>query len=119
MIDGNLQGKRSANGIFVNEKQRLSHELQSGDVITFGGKVKATYLTNNLPDNARPTPNKSSEPVREISKAKEQDLTSITSNELSELVQEFLFQLARFPQLLPHPVIDINVRIQVQLQSTF
>ena len=114
VIDGNLQGKRSANGIFVNEKQCLSHELQSGDVITFGGKVKATYLTNNLSNNGQPTPNKSSEPVREISKAKEQDLTSITSvNELSELGQEFLFQLARLPQLLPHPVIDINLKGEI------
>ena len=43
IIDGNLQGKRSTNGIVVNSKYCLSHELKHGDLIRFGGKCKASY----------------------------------------------------------------------------
>ncbi|MGI0480108.1 histidine kinase dimerization/phosphoacceptor domain -containing protein [Geminocystis sp. CENA526] len=37
IIDGNLKGKRSANGIFVDRKRCLSHELKSQDVVDLGG----------------------------------------------------------------------------------
>lgn len=37
VIDGNLKGKRSANGIFFDKKKCLSHEFKSGDVIYLGG----------------------------------------------------------------------------------
>jgi diguanylate cyclase (GGDEF)-like protein/PAS domain S-box-containing protein len=43
VIDGNLQGKRSTNGILINGKYSLSHELRSGDTIRFGSKAKASY----------------------------------------------------------------------------
>ncbi|MEA5535607.1 EAL domain-containing protein [Crocosphaera sp. XPORK-15E] len=43
IIDGNLQGKRSTNGIAVNGKYCLSHELKPGDLIRFGNKSQANY----------------------------------------------------------------------------
>lgn len=43
IIDGNLQGKRSTNGIIVNGKYCLSHELKDGDNIRFGGQSRASY----------------------------------------------------------------------------
>lgn len=45
IIDGDLKGNRSANGIFVNNGDKcLSHELKSGDIINIGsGNVKASY----------------------------------------------------------------------------
>jgi diguanylate cyclase (GGDEF)-like protein/PAS domain S-box-containing protein len=43
VIDGNLQGKKSTNGIMINGKYSLSHELRPGDTIRFGSKAKATY----------------------------------------------------------------------------
>ncbi|MBF2058112.1 MAG: EAL domain-containing protein [Cyanobacterium sp. T60_A2020_053] len=44
IIDGDLKGNRSANGIFVNGDKCLSHELKSGDIINIGsGGVKASY----------------------------------------------------------------------------
>ena len=45
LIDGNSEGKRSANGVFVNGKQCTSYELAKGDTIRFGRKVNASYLT--------------------------------------------------------------------------
>ncbi|AFZ46388.1 diguanylate cyclase/phosphodiesterase with PAS/PAC sensor(s) [Cyanobacterium stanieri PCC 7202] len=44
IIDGDLKGNRSANGLYVNGNKCLSHELKSGDAIYIGGqKVFASY----------------------------------------------------------------------------
>lgn len=48
LIDGNLQGKRSTNGVVVNGQYCLSHELEHGDIIRFGNKSKASYHVLNL-----------------------------------------------------------------------
>ena len=45
ILDGDLQGNRSRNGIFVNDKKCLVHELKHGDIIKFSNDVKATYHT--------------------------------------------------------------------------
>lgn len=49
--DGNLQGKRSINGITVNGKAVQSAELKSGDMIVIGGVVQAAYYVKNLSDH--------------------------------------------------------------------
>ncbi|MEM8778622.1 MAG: EAL domain-containing protein [Cyanobacteria bacterium P01_G01_bin.49] len=43
IVDGNLEGKKSTNGIAVNGKYCLSHELRPGDFIRFGTKSQAHY----------------------------------------------------------------------------
>ncbi len=49
IIDGNLQGKRSTNGITVNGKRCYSHDLSHGDIIVFSSDVSAGYyVTSNL-----------------------------------------------------------------------
>jgi pSer/pThr/pTyr-binding forkhead associated (FHA) protein len=48
--DGNIDGKRSANGITVNGQQVFTADLNSGDMIVFGGVVQAAYLIKNLTD---------------------------------------------------------------------
>ncbi len=48
--DGNLEGKKSVNGITVNGKQVDSAELKNGDMIVFGGVVQAAYYLKNLTD---------------------------------------------------------------------
>jgi diguanylate cyclase (GGDEF)-like protein/PAS domain S-box-containing protein len=56
ILDGDLQGNRSRNGIFINGKKSLVHELKPGDVIQFSGDAQAKYKTtsnlgSNLSDN--------------------------------------------------------------------
>jgi len=51
IIDGNLQGKKSTNGIMINGKYTLSHELKHGDIIRFGNKAKASYHVLNSADD--------------------------------------------------------------------
>ena len=43
VLDGDLQGNRSRNGIYVNGKKSLVHELQSGDVVQFSGDASIKY----------------------------------------------------------------------------
>jgi pSer/pThr/pTyr-binding forkhead associated (FHA) protein len=43
VIDGNLQGKRSTNGITVNGNPCLTHELKNGDIVRFGSKSQISY----------------------------------------------------------------------------
>ena len=45
MTDGNLQGKRSTNGLMINGRKEVSSDLQHEDVIVFGPQVRAIYLS--------------------------------------------------------------------------
>ena len=43
ILDGDLQGNRSRNGIYINGKKCLVHELKHGDLIKFSGDARAKY----------------------------------------------------------------------------
>jgi FHA domain len=45
VIDGNFEGKPSANGVFTNGKKIGTCDLVNGDVIRFGQTIEASYLT--------------------------------------------------------------------------
>lgn len=51
IIDGDLNGKRSHNGLWINGKRCFIHDLNDHDVISFGENIHATYIsTSNLSD---------------------------------------------------------------------
>lgn len=52
IIDGNLQGKRSTNGITVNGHRCYSHDLTHGDIIVFSSDVTAGYYVSANLSNA-------------------------------------------------------------------
>ncbi|MEA5509243.1 EAL domain-containing protein [Crocosphaera sp. UHCC 0190] len=43
ILDGDLDGNKSQNGIFINGQKCLVHELKDGDLINFGCEVNASY----------------------------------------------------------------------------
>lgn len=43
IIDGNLKGKASVNGLLVNERKVSFHDLKNGDKVIFGPQVSAIY----------------------------------------------------------------------------
>ncbi|MEM1254951.1 MAG: FHA domain-containing protein [Cyanobacteria bacterium P01_H01_bin.21] len=45
IVDGNLKGKLSANGILVNGRKREAYDLQHEDEIVFGPQARAVYYT--------------------------------------------------------------------------
>jgi adenylate cyclase len=50
LVDGSVEGKLSANHVFVNGEQRLEHPLRNGDVVQIG----ASRLRLELPDERKP-----------------------------------------------------------------
>ena len=49
IIDGDLQGNRSSNGLYINNNKCLSHELKPGDTIKVGGsEVEMSYLVVDI-----------------------------------------------------------------------
>ncbi|MGK7893765.1 MAG: FHA domain-containing protein [Xenococcus sp. (in: cyanobacteria)] len=43
IIDGDLKGKTSVNGLLVNERKVSFHDLKNGDKVVFGPQVSAIY----------------------------------------------------------------------------
>ena len=54
ILDGDLQGNRSRNGIYINGKKTLVHELKHDDVIQFSADVVAKYKVTDEPPNENP-----------------------------------------------------------------
>ena len=67
ILDGDLQGNRSRNGIYINGKKGLVHELQSGDVVHFSGDASVKYKT-------------STEPLKNTVQSNKEDLARISAN---------------------------------------
>jgi pSer/pThr/pTyr-binding forkhead associated (FHA) protein len=43
IVDGNLKGKPSANGLLINGRKLQAHDLQDQDKVIFGPQVQAIY----------------------------------------------------------------------------
>ncbi len=111
LIDGNLQGDKSTNGIIVNGQRCFSHDLKPSDVIVFGGDVEAKYYASH---------NLSEVDLLTFSEAEDlSDLLSGLSNPFQTLIGEniefensiesALVRLASFPELLSNPIVEITL----------
>lgn len=56
LIDGNLRGNPSANGLRINGKKMPERELRHGDEIEFGANVRAIYCLLNHEGKASALP---------------------------------------------------------------
>ena len=112
IIDGNLQGERSTNGLIINGKHCLSHTLQHRDTISFGGKAQASYLLidcelseTEILEYCESGNLRSGETV-----GLDPFDTLVTSNsEVEPLSEAALLRLASFPEVLPSPIIEIDL----------
>ncbi|NEP18558.1 MAG: EAL domain-containing protein [Leptolyngbya sp. SIO4C1] len=101
LVDGNLKGKRSTNGVFVNGEKRSSHILRHGDQIDFGGATQATYYcllsaVSSGTDGLLQT-----------------DLTGtvIVEKAISEASADAeLARLVSFLELSPNPIVEIDLQ---------
>lgn len=108
LIDGDLQGKRSVNGLTVNGKPCHSHILQHKDLIVFGGDVRARYhAIANISDSGF---NRYTRALQ-ASSISDQELASFggafVGSQMSELTELQLLRLSSFPELSPYPIIEI------------
>lgn len=114
LIDGDLQGKRSRNGILVNS-QRWSapHRLQHGDFIRFAKQVVCRYLV--LPAQSDQDFQQfcsSLNLAQVLSEGDSLDLSSfdnVVFDDSDETNDAFLIRLASFPEINPSPMFEVNL----------
>jgi len=111
VLDGNLRGKRSTNGLFVNGERCLSHDLRHGDLIEFGTpSVSVHYHTlTNLSDLEYQSLCEADEPLGLLNDFSDDPATVIaqplSSKESSEAS---LVRLASFPELMSNPIVEMD-----------
>jgi diguanylate cyclase (GGDEF)-like protein len=113
IIDGDLEGNKSTNGLIVNGKRRESYNLKHGDAILFGEKAKVSYyvLSNSLDIalfNPIEVPQQAEFSEATVSWSDNFRSTAIKSEKLEQLGQDDLMRLASFPELSPNPIIEMN-----------
>lgn len=107
IIDGNLQGQRSHNGLWINGQRYYSRDLSHHDVIAFSAKVHAVYhqvideeIDPKATQSAVPDSRKSFHPA-------------VTDTERQQLNDAALVRLSSMAEMLPHPIIEMDMEGQI------
>ncbi len=113
IIDGDLEGNRSTNGLLINGKLRESHNLKHGDGVIFGPQAKVSYyIISTALDidlfNPFDSEQLEDEHNKETMIADDNKVTLINDDGLGERDRDDLVRLASFPELSPNPIIEIN-----------
>lgn len=108
LIDGNLQGQRSKNGIKVNGEKCTSHRLKDRDQILLGNKVKAKYLILQSLTDAEFEAYCRSVDFNELLHE------SVTPSQVFSVAEPNfdeadLARLASFPEIIPSPMLEVNL----------
>ena len=116
ILDGDLQGNKSTNGIFVNKQRCLVQELKHQDLIEFSFEVKAYYYILSNPRDLMLLQSEDFDDqkinvhTQEFSKFGTGQQTIIISEpSLEERIETpELSKLASFPELSPHPIVEVD-----------
>ncbi len=111
IIDGDLQGNTSTNGLIINGKRCSLQSLQHRDLIIFGGNAQAFYfvIDSNL---SEADILKSVDSIDLLNSSIEYCLNDTLEPEdsyVKPLSEAALLRLASFPELLPSPIIEIDL----------
>ncbi|MGB7274966.1 MAG: EAL domain-containing protein [Geitlerinemataceae cyanobacterium] len=112
IVDGDSQGERSKNGLIINGQKKRSHELSHGDLILFGGGAKASYHVISESSTLGSGLNLSRSSDRPDT-TMNSDTQFVSKPELEQVCDAELVRLASFPELLPHPIVEINLKGEI------
>jgi diguanylate cyclase (GGDEF)-like protein/PAS domain S-box-containing protein len=122
IYDGNLKGKLSTNGLFINGVKFQEKYLEHGDLIRFSEKAKAHYFVldknskiNDIFKLTDTGDNSSKEPHL---KRDDIDKITLTSDEtfwkqIDNDQYHHLSKIASFCELSPYPIIEVNLQGQI------
>jgi diguanylate cyclase (GGDEF)-like protein len=105
LVDGNLKGQQSTNGVFVNGSKKTSHVLRHGDEISFGGHIRANYhcviRATDTSTDSEDTEEQLLSPYDTVMFEQPMTITE-TDAEMARLVS--------FLELSPHPIIELDLK---------
>ncbi len=111
IVDGDMQGNKSLNGIYVNGEKCLVKELKNGDLINFGCQVNATYhALNNWSDTVIDIQTLKSDIVEQNSVNSLSLNNNILTNSINKLPTSKQFYLRDLD-----PDLDININFDSYL----
>lgn len=111
LIDGDLQGNKSRNGILINGERKDKYELKHGDIIQFSETVKAHYYIVNKNSEYflnHLFPNIVAQSTGSDNQNTIEDTQLIIKNNQDKQYSSTLSNLASVVELSPIPIIEIN-----------
>ena len=111
LIDGNLQGHRSTNGLLVNGEKQTSCHLKHGDQIFFGKQIKAKYLRSEPLTDSEFQDYCQALDFDAVLVATENFRDTASRQEIAEphIDTASLVRLASFPEIIPSPILEVNL----------
>ena len=113
ILDGDLEGNRSTNGLLINGQVKETHDLQHGDVVVFGGDSKASYyIVSTALEVAMFNPMEMPLYNPPSIPPEEQDSQSTIVSDLEDLpatqTSVDLIRFTSFAELSPQPIIEMD-----------
>jgi diguanylate cyclase (GGDEF)-like protein/PAS domain S-box-containing protein len=117
LIDGDLKGHKSTNGIIINGHVCSAHKLKNGDTVVFAKDAKATYYITNNPSEIDsdispedPIPESVTEEPKRVKRVLNDEMkrTMFFADEPKTMSQDEITRLSSFPELDPNPIVEIN-----------
>lgn len=125
LLDGDLQGNKSRNGVYVNNKKCLIHELKNADVIRFSAEAAAKYYVTTDLSQVEEVENSFSLRESDAILASGNNNQAILSKEtLYTLPQEGSVgnyserEFVNFAELCPQPIIEIDLYGQIKFLNS-
>ena len=111
IMDGDFQGNHSTNGLAINGKTCQQQILQHKDCISFGGQVKARYLVvEHDKSEAEIFAQGETGDFLDKETVSPDAFQTLSENFVAPTLSESaLLRLASFPELLPSPIIEIDL----------